>query len=74
MIIRQFTFVEMRGLRGFLSKSLRKADSPIRDNASGKYDLNHAKIVMGEFRRSNSVVGAYKVQVNVISCSAALSR
>ena len=36
-------------------------------SASGKFDLNHLRVVSRVFSRSNSVVGANNVHVNVLS-------
>ena len=63
-----FTFVQIKGLLGFLKKSSTSAFSPIARTASGKYDLNQASTWSALWRRSSSADGANKVQVNVLSC------
>ena len=64
---RNRTFTVINALRGFFSKSRSKASSPISGSASGKFDLNHLRVFSLVSNRSNSVVGAKRVQVNVLS-------
>lgn len=61
------TFTVINALRGFFSKSRNRASSPISGRASGKLDWNHLRVFSRVFSRSNSAVGANKVQVNVLS-------
>lgn len=48
-------------------KSSTSLFSPIARGASGKYNLNHVRIMSALLRRSSSAVGANKVQVKVLS-------
>ena len=61
------TLTIISGLRGLRSKSLKRASSPISGSASGKCVLNHSRVRSRLSSRSNSVVGAKRVQVKVLS-------
>ncbi len=61
------TLIDISALRGFRWKSVSSACSPMRGSASGKLAWNHLTMDSSESRRSNSVVGAKSVQVNVLS-------
>lgn len=61
------TLIDINAFRGFLEKSVRRVSSPMRASASGNCFLNHLRKTSGELSRSNSDVGAKRVQVKVLS-------
>jgi len=61
--------MEIKGLFGFLAKSLNSKSWPIRANASGKYCLKNGRMVSGLSKAERSAVGAKRVQVKERSCS-----
>ena len=59
--------MDISALRGFRWKSSSSASSPMRGSASGKFERNQRRMFSSELRRSNSAVGAKRVQVKVQS-------